>query len=327
MIWFVIQAVAGLVALVFAGDVLVRGSANLAERLGVPSLIIGLTVVAFGTSAPELVVAVDAVLKDAPTLALGNVVGSNIANILLVIGLPALITPMACTAPRLTRNVVVMLLVTAIFVALAFSGQIGRWDALALLSLLCVYLMWNIQQARANPDVVRDIEQAEEELGKGISLTQALLLVVAGLTGLVIGADLLVTGSVAIARTLGVSEAIIGLTLVAVGTSLPELVTAIAAAVRSQCDVAVGNILGSNIFNLLAIIGFSALVGPIPVPDSFLTLDLWVMVASSATLLPICKFKIHVGRFIGLLFLLAYGGYMAWLIQSGASMAHMTGQS
>lgn len=300
-----------------------RGSVGLAERLGVPSLIIGLTIVAFGTSAPELFVSVEAVLKGAPTLALGNVVGSNIANILLVIGLPALVAPMSCAAPRLTRNVLLMLAITGAFLGLAATGAFAWPQGLILLTILTAFILFNLHQARRNPSAAKDLVDLEEDLAKGLSVWQAVGLVGVGLVGLVIGADLLVGGAVTIARALGVDEAVIGLTLVAIGTSLPELVTALAAALRSHCDVAVGNVIGSNIFNLLAIIGVSSLFGAIPVPPAFFHVDFWVMLAASLALLPICLRRAVVGRPLGAMFLIAYVSYMAWLAQSG----QMTGMA
>lgn len=324
MILSLVQAAAGLIALVFAGDILVRGAAGMADRLGVPALLIGLTVVAFGTSAPELMVGVKSVLSGAPTLALGNVVGSNIANTLLVIGLPALITPLTCIAPRMARNMFIMLAVTILFIGLAFTGEIGRLAGMVLVLCLALYLTYNIRSARANPRVAEDVICSEEALSSGLSLGQASMLTAAGLVGLVLGADFLVSGSVDIARTIGVSEAIIGLTLVAIGTSLPELVTSLAAAYRSQCDVAVGNVVGSNIFNLLCIMGITALVGTVPVPMSFLQVDLWVMLGSSALLLLVKASGGTIGRSMGVIFLLLYGSYITWLVYSGSSMAHMS---
>lgn len=317
MLWDFVQATAGLVALVFAGDILVRGSVSLAEKLGVPSLVIGLTIVAFGTSAPELMVSIDAVLSGVPTLALGNVVGSNIANIFLVVGLPALIAPMVCEAPRLTRNLLIMVAITVLFILLALTGSFGWQQGLVLVTMLVVFIGYNLHFGRQHPELVQDLLEEEQEQSQPLPVWQSSALVLAGLLGLVFGAHLLVGGSVSIARTLGVSEAVIGLTLVALGTSLPELVTSIMAAIRCRCDVAVGNVIGSNIFNLLAIIGISSFFGTIPVPDSFFRVDFWVMLGASVALFPFCLRRGSVGRLMGCLFLLAYGGYMAWLVQSG----------
>jgi len=318
MLIALVSVMVGLGLVVVSGDVLVRGSAALAENLGVPPLIVGLTIVAFGTSAPELFVGVDAVLRDAAPLALGNVVGSNIANALLVVGLPALIAPMTCTAPRLNRNMAVMLAVTAVFIAVAFTGEFDFPEGLFLLALLAIFLTYSGLRASVDPEAAQEILGFEEEIQQTRSRPWlAAVFVFGGLAGLLVGADLLVTGSVDIARALGVSEAIIGLTLVALGTSLPELATAIAAAVRCQCDVALGNVIGSNIFNLLGIMGVASLFGDIPVPKQFLQVDLWVMLAASLALLPFTLRNRAVRGVAGLLLLLGYTAYMGWLVYSG----------
>jgi len=318
-----IQVVAGLVLLVFAGDFLVRGAVSLAQRAGISKLIIGLTVVAFGTSAPELVVGIDAVLKDAPTLALGNVVGSNIANVLLVVGLPAIIAPMTCDAPRLGRNLMIMLVASALFISLAFTGTIGSREGMILFIFLILFLIYSGMRAKAMPCNMEPMEEVEGLQEKPDSYAIAAALVVGGLVGLGIGADLLVVGSVEIAMSFGVSEAVIGLTLVALGTSLPELVTALVAAVRGHCDVAVGNVIGSNLFNLLGIMGITAMVGDIPVPDSFLEVDLWVMMASAMLLIPFCHMRSKVGKLAGIVMVSLYLGYMIYLAHSDESAAVM----
>jgi len=319
-----IQVVAGLVLLVVAGDYLVRGSVSLARRAGVSKLIIGLTIVAFGTSAPELVVGVDAVLNDAPTLALGNVVGSNIANVLLVVGLPAMIAPMVCSAPRLGRNLIFMLLSTVIFMAMAFNGPFGWTQGLILLAFLALFIGYSIARRKACPiEAARELEEMEELQHKPDSYRIATVMVVGGLAGLIFGADMLVEGAVDVARHFGVSEAVIGLTLVALGTSLPELITALVAAVRGHCDVAVGNVIGSNIFNLLSIIGVASMIGPIPVPDSFLQVDLWVMLGSSLLLVPFTRARSHVGKKAGAVMVLLYVAYIVYLAQSAESASAM----
>jgi len=319
-----IQVVAGLVLLVFAGDYLVRGSVSLAQRAGLSKLVIGLTIVAFGTSAPELVVGVDAVLKDAPTLALGNVVGSNIANALLVVGLPAIIAPMTCAAPRLGRNLLIMLAASVIFVAMAFEGSFGWQQGVILLTLLVLFLLYSAMRRKACPaQAAAEMEEMEELNQKPDSYPLASLFVVLGLAGLMLGADLLVVGSVEIARDFGVSEAVIGLTLVALGTSLPELVTALMAAIRGHCDVAVGNVIGSNIFNTLGIMGVASMVGDIPVPDSFMRVDVWVMLGASLLLVPFVRMRSHVGKLSGVAMVSLYVGYMVYLAHSSESAAAM----
>lgn len=303
------------------GDILVKGAVSLAQRLGVSTLVIGLTIVAFGTSAPELVVGVDAVLEGAPTLALGNAVGSNIANILLVVGLPAMIMPVAVNAPKLGRNQIYMLGASMLLILMAFNGPITAAYGAVLVVLLLTFLFISSRKGSTPSDeqsledeavhMIEDhgIEAEAEPQAVWISIAQT----VAGLAALVFGADLLVDGAVTVARSLGVSEAIIGLSLVALGTSLPELVTAFAAAVRGHSDVAIGNVVGSNIFNILGIVGVSSLVGDIPVPDSFLNMDLWVMIGASALLLPAYFAKIKIGRLYGGFLLALYIGYMVQL--------------
>jgi len=312
------QLIGGLVLLVYAGDALIRGSVSMARRLNIPPMIIGLTVVAFGTSAPELMVGVDAVLTGVPTLALGNVVGSNIANVWLVIGLPAVIAPMICKAPRFNHNMVGMVLATLVFIAIAYTGDFTATKGGFLLIGLLVFLFLSSRQDKKSDsyqDVLHDIEGLPK---KPDSFRKAAIIVGLGLLGLSFGAHFFVQGAVEFAIILGVPEAIIGLTLVAIGTSIPELVTAIAASMRKHCDVAMGNVLGSNIFNLFGIIGISSLFGDIPVPEGFLKFDLWVMLAAALTFMPFAFMKKNVGRHSGIFFLLAYGLYIVFLAK-GAS--------
>lgn len=318
-----IEVVAGLVLLVVAGDLLVRGAVSIAQNAGISKLIIGLTIVAFGTSAPELFVGVDAVLGGSPSLALGNVVGSNIANVLLVVGLPAMIAPMTCDAPRLGRNLSIMLLATALFMAVAFTGEIAWPQGILLITALTAFLVYSGMRARHGCEAETTFDDMEELNEEPESYGKSFLLVVAGLFGLAFGADLLVAGSVDIARDFGVSEAVIGLTLVALGTSLPELVTALVAAIRGHCDVAVGNVIGSNIFNLLGIMGVTSLFGTVPVPDSFMEVDLWVMLGASMLLIPFCQMRSRVGKFSGLIMVVMYIGYMVYLANNGDSASVM----
>ena len=316
-----LEVLGGLVLLVLAGDGLVRGAVTLATKLGVPTLIISLTIIAFGTSAPELVVGVDAVLAGSPTLALGNVVGSNIANVLLVIGLPAVIAPVACCAPRLGRNFIMMFTATMVVVFLAQDGLVSMVDAIILVSGLLAFLGYSAYRAHkhrqeTNGAIDDEDDYADEDDIEPVgSAWVAGLLLVGGLVGLAIGADLLVNGSVTIARSLGVSEAVIGLTLVAIGTSLPELVTALAAAFRGHSEVAMGSVIGSNMFNLLGILGISGIVGHIPVPLGFMELDFWVMAGSSLLLAPFIRMRGRITRPIGLAMVGAYTYYMFTLAQ------------
>lgn len=308
MFFDLMWVLAGLAILVLAGDALVKGAVNLSLRLGVPALVVGLTIVAFGTSAPELIVSVQAVLRDAAPLALGNVVGSNIANILVVLGIPALISAVA-VGREVGRDFLVMIAASVLFIGLALGGTFGTVQGLILLAGLALMLGELFLRARRNRAAAEEPEGADPALpGWRIAL-----FLVLGLIGLPLGADLLVDGSVAIARELGVSEAVIGLTLVAVGTSLPELATTVMAAIRRETGVAIGNVVGSNVFNLLGIIGIAALVGPIPVPSEMLTRDLWVMLVSSVLLGLFVFTGRNVGRWTGAGFLALYALYLASL--------------
>ncbi|MCC5962554.1 MAG: calcium/sodium antiporter [Rhodobacteraceae bacterium] len=296
---------AGLTVLLLAGDLLVRGAANLALRLGIPALMVGLTVVAFGTSAPELLVTIKAVLSDADGLALGNVVGSNIANILLVIGLPALIAPMLIGRAYL-RDYLIMLAATALFGALATTGAIDRWQALVLLAGFALFMADSIRRGRRARAANADLPAIEAQTG----LPRLILFLALGLIGLPLGANLLVGGAVSIAASLGVSDVMIGLTIVAVGTSLPELATTVMAAIRREGGVALGNIIGSNIFNLLLILGVAGLFGRVDMPAQMLVLDFWVMLAAALVLAPFLWRRAAVGRIAAMALLLAYAGYI-----------------
>ena len=290
-------AILGLLILLLAGDVLVRGAVNLSLRLGIPALIISLTVVAFGTSAPELLISIQAVLEGVPGLALGNVVGSNTANVLLVLGIPALISCLDPPESDARKSYVVMIAGSILFVALAATGVLGWWQgAVLLLAMGCILAdQFREAYAHASDGEVEELEEAEDDMpwwkiGLYIGL---------GLIGLPVGADLLVDSSTEIAREFGVSETVIGLTLVALGTSLPELATTVMAALRRHSEVAIGNVIGSNLFNLLAIMGVTALVGEIPVDASFFAFDFWVMLAASAILAPFVFTRIRMGRLMG----------------------------
>lgn len=319
-----LQVVAGIVLLVVAGDFLVRGSVSLALRAGISKLIIGLTIVAFGTSAPEMLVGIDAVLQGAPTLAIGNVVGSNIANALLVVGVPAVLAPVVCCAPKVGRNLAMMLIASALFIALSVDGKFAWMEGSILLVGLALFLGYSVMARKACPiEAAAQLAEMEELDRRPDTYGVAILCLVGGLAGLAIGADLLVIGSVQIAMEFGIPEAVIGLTLVALGTSLPELVTGVMAAIRGHSEVAIGNVIGSNIFNILAIMGVAPLFGTIPVPDSFLQVDLWVMLGSSLLLIPFVKMRKQVGRYSGIFMILLYLAYMVYLANSTESAAVM----
>lgn len=313
MIFEWIMAVLGLAILLLAGDALVKGAVNLSVRLGIPAMIVSLTVVAFGTSAPELLVAIQAVMKDAPGIALGNVVGSNTANILLVLGLPALISGLHTSHCDSRKSYVIMLAVSFLFVALALSGTIVWWNGLILLGVLGVVLADQFRAVLAHREEQKDLEEPE---GMDPSLPgwRIALLLVLGLVGLPLGADILIDSGVAIARDFGLSETVIGLTLIAAGTSFPELATTLVAAVRRNADVALGNVIGSNMFNLAAIVGITSLVSPIPVDPAFISLDFWVMLAASVIIAPFVFLKRDMTRGVGLVLTVLYVGYVLLLL-------------
>ena len=319
-----ILVIVGLIFLVIAGNIMIRGAVSIAENFGLSKLVIGLTVVAFGTSAPELVVGINAALTGVPTLALGNMVGSNIANILLVIGLPIIFFPFAFEGQEIKQNYILMLAGTLIFILLCFNGPFTKVDALLLIALLLIFLVNSYKRSQPTVAVLRpDVSivdplenNIKEVLEQPLTTPRAILSVLIGLLGLVYGADILVKGGVEIARDFNVSEAVIGLTIIAVGTSLPELVTAIIALKKNHGEVALGNVIGSNIFNLFAIMGGTALVADVPVPASFLSIDLWVMLISSAALLPFVIWKIKLNRITGLIFCSGYIIYLFTLSNS-----------
>ncbi|MFB9149838.1 calcium/sodium antiporter [Roseovarius ramblicola] len=307
----------GLVILLLAGDALVKGAVNLSLRVGIPALIVSLTVVAFGTSAPELLISVNAVLAGKPGLALGNVVGSNTANVLLVLGIPALIAVMHTSACDCKRAYFQMLAASVLFIALAFRGAFDWIAGLILLGALGLMLadafrnaVTHRREAAAAAALLTDDAEEVEGADPDMPWWQIISFLVLGLVGLPLGADILVDNASILAIRYGVSEAAIGLTLVALGTSLPELATTVMAAIRRQADVALGNVIGSNMFNLLAIIGITALVGEVPVNREFLVFDLWVMLAASLLLIPFVILCRDISRLWGIVLTAAYAGYV-----------------
>ena len=310
MFWLL--AALGLVILLLAGDALVKGAVNLSLRLGVPAMIVSLTIVAFGTSAPELLIAISAVLEDAPGIAIGNVVGSNTANILLVLGVPALLVPLATSQCETRKNYLYMIVGSLLFIVVAFFEPITWVSSIFLLGALAFVLLDSARAARkhrketAGAAAVEELEEADPDMSWPMIGFYILL----GIIGLPLGASLLVDSATEIAHMFNVSDTVIGLTLVAIGTSLPELATTVMATLRRQAEVALGNVIGSNIFNLLAIIGVAALFGPIPVSRSVLTFDIWIMLAASLALVPFVYFRLNMGRSVGLLFCVLYAAYM-----------------
>ncbi|WP_244574574.1 calcium/sodium antiporter [Cohaesibacter sp. ES.047] len=307
----------GLVLLLVAGDLLVRGSIALATRLGIPPLIIGLTIVSFGTSAPELIISLDAAFSNAPGISIGNIVGSNITNILLVLGLPALIRVTQCNESGVRSSTAFMLAVSVILVALSWDGLLDFRAGIIFLALLGFFLSWTVWTSRQQKNEANDLldEDMLEEAPSNLWLAVAFTVI--GIIGLPIGGNLAVEGATLIARNWGVSDAAIGLTVVALGTSLPELVTTLVAAIRNQSAVAIGNVVGSNIFNILAIMGVTATIIPIEVPQQIIHFDFWIMLAASALMLPIALLRMPITRIRGVGMLIAYGCYIAFVFKYG----------
>ncbi|MGB3247295.1 MAG: calcium/sodium antiporter [Sulfitobacter sp.] len=303
----------GLVILLLAGDALVKGAVNLSLRLGVPALIVSLTIVAFGTSAPELLISIKAVLDNAPGLALGNVVGSNTANILLVLGIPALLATMHTSECDTRKTFNFMIAASVLFIALAFRGVFDWIAAIVLLGALALILADQFHDARKHRKACKgrpDDTEEPEGADPNMPTWKIAIFLVLGLIGLPLGAELLVTNATIIATEWGVSDTVIGLTVVAVGTSLPELATTVMAALRRQADVALGNVIGSNMFNLLAIIGVASLVRPIPVDPAFLRFDLWVMLGASLLLIPFVFMGRDISRIWGIILSALYALYL-----------------
>ncbi|MEN9060684.1 calcium/sodium antiporter [Ponticoccus litoralis] len=311
-----LYAVLGLLILLLAGDALVKGAVNLSLRVGIPALIVSLTIVAFGTSAPELLISTQAALMDAPGIALGNVIGSNTANVLMVLGIPALITIMHTSGHDTRKSYLQMLGATALFCLLALRETFDWISGLILLAALAVILFDQIGQALAHRRAGQLEEDLEEPEGADPSMPgwKIALFLLLGLIGLPLGADLLVDASTEIARMFNVSDEVIGLTLVAVGTSLPELATTVMAAIRRQADVALGNVIGSNMFNLLAIIGIASLIAPMPFELPELAFDLGVMVAAALLLVPFVFLKRDLTRLWGVVLSALYLGYVTLVL-------------
>jgi cation:H+ antiporter len=306
----------GLVALVFGAELLVRGASKLALSIGISPLVVGLTVVSFGTSAPELAVSVQSAWAGQTDIALGNVIGSNIANVLLILGASALVAPMRVHRQVIRQEVPVMIGVSLLLWALAADGAISRVDGLLLATLLIVYTVVVIRQSRREQAVLRDPAASVELAGWDAWWGAQLALILAGLVLLVLGSNWLVEAAVAFANYLGISELVVGLTVVAVGTSLPELATSVMAAIKGERDIAVGNVVGSNIFNILAVLGISASVAPndLDVASALLAFDLPAMVAVALICLPIFFVGACVTRGEGVLFLGYYLAYTVYLV-------------
>ncbi len=314
-----LELIGGLIYLLLGGDLLVRGATALAREANVSPVVVGLTVVAFGTSAPELFVSLGAVYNALPAMSVGNVVGSNVANVLLVLGVPALITAMPCNQKGIGIHLAIMLGTTLLFIVLCRDGALGLGDGALLLGVLAVFLVVSLRQGTLD-------EEAREELERVFGLPSTPLRIGAflllGSVFLPLGAELMVGAGGRIASAYGVSEGVVGLTVFALGTSLPELGTTLVAAMLGETEVAIGNVVGSNIFNLAAIMGITSIVSPetLPVPPAFMALDVWVMLASALLLTLFAWRGASIGRVSGGLLLAGYAGYLGLLL-SGTTAA------
>jgi cation:H+ antiporter len=304
---------AGILFLALGGDILVRGAATVARSLQLSRLLIGVTLVSFGTSMPELVTSVRAALLDSPGIAVGNVVGSNTANVLLVLGAAALIYPVATPRNTLRRDGVMLVLATAVCIAVVYFGRLDRPIGAALVGLLFVYFVYRYMQERRTPEL-QDGAEAGDQGRKPANLWVGLFLAVVGVAMVVIGARWLVDSSIDFARQYNISETIIGLTIVAIGTSLPELITSVVAAIKRESGIALGNVLGSNIQNILGILGITAVVKPIDVPAEIINFDIWVMTGATVALLVFAATNRRFSRPEGLVCLVAFAAYMGYLI-------------
>lgn len=303
----IVYILVGFVLLIKGGDFLVEGAVSIAKRANLPPMVIGLTIVGFGTSSPELLVSIQAALSGNSGIAIGNVVGSNIANIALILGIAAIVK--ACTAKKMTLKVDMpfMLLVTALFVTIAMSGTISRLAGILGFLLLCSFTIWEIKTNQTE-------ENNEDDNEPPMAVWKAIIVIILSFAALVYGSDKLVEGASDIARMLGVSDRVIGLTIVAVGTSLPELFSSVAAARKGQTDMAIGNVVGSAIFNLLCVVGISAAISPIyNTNDGFLT-DYICMVALSGLLWFFLSTKKTLERWEGIVLVTIYVGYITYTV-------------
>lgn len=313
--------VAGLIALIAGADLLVRGASKLALSFGLSPLVVGLTIVAFGTSAPEVAVSVGAVLEGQTDIALGNVVGSNIFNVLFILGVSALIVPLVVNIQLIRQEVPIMMGASLLLLLLILDGKLSALDGAMLFGLMVAYTVFLVVQSRKETQAAQDGYAAEvKPAAKGSwdsSLPAQLMLIVGGLALLVVGSQWLVDAAVVFAKSLGVSDLVIGLTIVAAGTSMPEVATSITAAIKGERDIAVGNVVGSNTFNILGCLGISGMVSGglgLAVPEAVLNFDVWVMLAVALACIPVFMTGREIARWEGAVFLLYYAAYVAYLI-------------
>ncbi len=315
----ILMILGGLVLLFFGGEGLIKGSVSIARNFGLSKLLVSAVVVGFGTSMPEMTVSVGAALKGASDIAIGNVVGSNIANILLIVGIAAIMCPIFVAGAAVKRDTFVMLAASVALCGIALTGMISPLAGVVMFAALIGYIAYAYSQdKKGGAETVQHIEE-DIEGEPQLSSLKASVFALGGLALLIGGAYILVEGAVSIARGFGISEAVIGLTIVAVGTSLPELATAIVAGMRKHSDVIIGNILGSNIFNILSILGVTAMISPIPIGEQIAGSDVWIMLGVAAFLSVYLLRGATIGRISGLVMLCAYTIYTAWLYMNGMS--------
>ena len=326
MLLDVLLVIAGLVILIIGGEALVRGASTLASKVGLSPLVIGLVVVSAATSAPEMAVTIGAVLGGEPGLAVGNVVGSNTANILLILGISALVSPLLIKRQIVRFDIPVMLGLSVLMLLFSFDGQITFIEGALLLGGLVVHAIMSITISKRGPEIAQDTEELPLN-AKPVKLWLAILLLATGIAALALGAQLLVTGAVSIATSLGVSSLVVGLTVVAIGTSLPELATSIIALRRGERDMAVGNIVGSNIFNIGFVLGLPAMLfgQGIPVPEAAIAVDIPLMLAAAIALVPIAFTGFAIKRWEGALFVGLYVAYLTHLVLDSTGHDAATG--
>jgi cation:H+ antiporter len=307
-----LQIIGGLILLVGGGELLVRGAVAIAKNLGITTIVIGLTVVAFGTSAPETFISIQAALSNHPDIAIGNVIGSNIANILLVVGTTAIIAPVVIHKQLARRDGTVMLCMGILMVIVAMNGRIGSFEGMILLLLITAYTLHTIRDVKENRADTSLLENIEEETAVEMASGKAVLYCLGGVVLLSGGSHILIEGSVWLATYMGLSEAVIGATIIAVGGSTPELVTSVVAAIRRHGDIGLANVVGSNIFNSSAVLGFAALASPLSVAEQFREVDFWVMLLVTALFLVFMLVRKEIGRFSGMTMLAGYLVYLGW---------------
>lgn len=298
--------IGGLAVLIGGGEVLVRGAVGIASKFKLSPLVIGMTIVSFGTSAPELIVSLKAALEGSPEIAIGNVIGSNIANISLVLGLTAIILPIPVAVATLKRDWPIMMFVSLLFFVFILNGMLENWEGFIFVGLLLGYIIYQLKSSKKSDEETEVVKQ---------HILISILLIAIGVVGLAFGADWLVQGAVNIAKNFGVSEHIIAVTIVAFGTSVPELVTSVVAAVKKQMDISVGNLIGSNIFNILAVLGITAIFKEIPISETVISNDIFWVLGTSFILLPL-MLNYSISRWKGALLFFTYLLYVFFLLQS-----------